>query len=99
MKIIKAQFSGNAKEYHYDVTHFLEADVPQPGDRLVVPNKLKDDGDLSLTIVTVSGTVEEIDPSTTLAPTTLLPAISRLEKKLIADYAGIVKGIQAGVAA
>jgi hypothetical protein len=59
MQGIKAQFSGNPKEYHYLTVNPEKPVDVKPGDRVVVINKLKDDGVPSLSIATVTALTSE----------------------------------------
>ena len=80
-KICTVQFSGSAREYNYNVDG-LE---PQPGDRIVVPHKLKDDGTLSLTIATVVSPVREASAEG------LLPALVLIPRALIEHATQLMK--------
>ena len=53
MKSVGVQFSGKPAVYNYYVPEGLEGLEALVGTRVIVPNKLKDDGTLSLTIATV----------------------------------------------
>lgn len=65
---VPVQFSGNAKEYLYVVSH-LTGPMPEIGDRAVVPSaKLKDDGSLSLSVATVCGPTRSIEDDPRLLP-------------------------------
>jgi len=82
------QFSGSAKEYAYAVGHLRT--VPQVGDRVVIPNKVKDDGTLSLSIGTVTGDLHEH------AGNDLLPVIQIISKE---DLFGAGEMVKAALAA
>jgi hypothetical protein len=54
MQVINAQFSGSPKSYSYLCLHPDNPVDVKVGDRVVVINKLKDDGTASLSIATVT---------------------------------------------
>jgi hypothetical protein len=79
-QILDVQFSGNAAVYNYGLTP-VDGD-PVPGQRVVVPTKMKTDGTVTLTIATVVG----VRPLGDTAQETLKPIISLLSKQAI-DWA------------
>lgn len=85
MLTIDAQFTGNPKAYAYRVGHLVE--MPQPGDRVVVPNKIKEDGTMSLSIATV---VTAPVPHTADPGVTILPVISVVTAQAIADATALI---------
>lgn len=82
IQAITAQFSGSPRTYSYRVSP-LEGAVLKVGDRVVVPNKLKDDGELSLSIARVVALLDEVPVEATayivqsLAPDLLHQATER----------------------
>lgn len=74
MQAISCQFTGNAKEYTYVAAHPEHPVNVVPGDRVVVINKIKDDGTVSLSIATV---VKLVDLKDGELPMPIVDIISR----------------------
>ena len=80
MKAFNIQLSGSPRLYAYSSTLEL-----QPGDRVVIANKLKDDGSLSLSIGTVAG------PAPTADPAGLNPVLQVISSQAIADAMTVMR--------
>jgi hypothetical protein len=82
-QIVEVQFTGNAKTYIYSAPAFC-SDLPgaiQPGDRVVVINKIKEDGSVSLSIATVVGVGEASE--TSLSENSTMPFVQLVPKSTI----------------
>jgi hypothetical protein len=75
---ISVQFTGKETEYTYRTDKLLPAALIEVGDRVVVPGKIKDNGDLSLSIATVTRTsgITPLDDKT-------LPVVQHIPKAQI----------------
>ncbi len=70
---VTVQFSGNARTYNYMLQDNML--LPDVGNRIVVPGKLKEDGTLALSIATVVAVLEKgADDATQYAVQTLIPS-------------------------
>lgn len=85
MKAFNIQLSGSPRLYAYSSTLEL-----QPGDRVVIANKVKDDGSLSLSIGTVAG------PAAAAAVSSLNPVLQVIDAKAIADATATMQRLASG---
>jgi hypothetical protein len=79
--VVSLQLSGNDKLYNY-VALAAQVVNRNVGDRVVVPNKLKDDGSLSLSIGTFKGIVQDASPEGLLPVVQFVDALYLREVQL-----------------
>lgn len=82
---ISVQFSGKETEYTYRTDKLFPPALIEIGDRVVVPGKVKDNGELSLSIATVTrlSGITPLDEKT-------LPIVSHLSKHQISAIKAFV---------
>jgi len=85
MKAFNIQLSGSPKLYAYASGVDLKN-----GDRVVIANKLKEDGALSLSIGTVAG------PAADAAVSSLNPVLQVIDAKAIADATATMQRLASG---
>lgn len=85
---ISVQFTGKETEYTYRTDKLLPATLIEVGDRVVVPGKIKDNGELSLSIATVTRLtgVTPLDEKT-------LPIVQHIPKAQIASIKAFVEAM------
>jgi hypothetical protein len=89
MQNIEVQFSGSPKKYTYVAVHPDHPVDIRPGDRVVVVNKIKDDGTASLSIATVTDLVPQVDGTELPAP-----IVDIIDRNNLANVVEIVKSMQ-----
>lgn len=90
---ISVQFTGKETEYTYRTDKLLPAAIIEVGDRVVVPGKVKDNGELSLSIATVTRLmgVTPLDEKT-------LPIVAHIRKEQIGYTKAFVEAMAKVVA-
>lgn len=79
MALVK--LSGSDKLYGYLIDHLMP--WPKPGQRVVLPSKIKEDGTLSLTI----GTVDHIEQNVPLDPAIQYKVVAQVLDDRLLEYA------------
>lgn len=87
MKTLNVQFTGNAAMWPYIHVPEIEGEA-KPGQRVVVPTKLKNDGTVTLTI----GTIAEVHDG--VLPGASKPIIALLDTARIGTAQHIVEGLE-----